>query len=303
MVQNMDPMRLACSAFALAVLVGGAAIEAHAQPVRVDRYDDADEFLPQAERRNRDSVRLFLRQQESEEVFEVITPRNVAVSVVARVPKDLKDARFAVVMLLGGTSVLSISNGRLDRSFSFQTRSRDHWWPHGAATFVVDAPSDRLDRAGIQDPFWRAGIEHRADLGAVLDAIRLRFPGPLVIHGHSQGAVSAANLASLAPAGVVAYVYSGAAHDQNGAEVLVTTEHGAPVIVVQHRDDSCVVSRTRRLSLFTDRLRATDRKILLFEGGSGAISGACGPFSPHSFFGIEKQVIDSVAAQVGSLLK
>jgi hypothetical protein len=184
-----------------------------ADPVQVSRYDDADAYLPTAERKNRDGVRLFLRQQEGEQLFKVMTPRNVSVDVVARIPEG---ADIGVVLLLGGTSVLSIVNDRLDRSFSFQPRSRDYWWANNMATFLVDAPSDRLGKDGIQDLWWRSGPEHAADLQAVLDAIGQRFPGPLVIQGHSNGAVSLANVASLKAPQVKAYVFSGPAHYKAG---------------------------------------------------------------------------------------
>lgn len=270
----------------------------HAQPVQVERYDDANEYLPIAQSRNRDKVRLFLRQQDNETLFKAASPRNVTVNVVAHVPAN---AKYGVVMLLGGTGVLSIAGDKLDRSFSFQPRSRDHWWSHNVATFLVDAPSDRLGRDGIGDAFWRGGADHRTDLAAVLDAIGKRYPGPLVIHGHSLGAFSTANLATLQNTNVKAFVYTGAAHDQRNTGILGEAEHKAPVIVVQHRDDTCRSSNTRRLNAFTDKLRAPAKAVIVVDGGSDALSGVCGPFAPHSFFGMEKRVIDRIAGELGKM--
>jgi len=67
-----------------------------ADPVQVSRYDDADEYLPTAERKNRDGVRLFLRQQEGEQLFKVMTPRNVSVDVVARIPEGADVGVYAL---------------------------------------------------------------------------------------------------------------------------------------------------------------------------------------------------------------
>jgi hypothetical protein len=89
-------------------------------PIQVPRYDDADEFLPTAQARNREGIRLVLPQQPGEILFKVLTPRNVTVDVVARyATSDVA----AVILLPGGTGVLSIVNDRLDRSFNFQSRS------------------------------------------------------------------------------------------------------------------------------------------------------------------------------------
>ena len=288
-----------CCAVALSVLTA-VSVAGAAEPLRVDRYDDADDFLPGAQRKNKDRLRLFLPQQASEELFKVLSPRNVTVDVVAHVPAD---ADAAVILLLGGTGVLSIVNEKLDRSFSFQPRSRDHWWANRFATFLVDAPSDRLGKEGIQDRVWRAGPEHRADLSAVVDAIALRFPGPLVIQGHSNGAISAATVASLKHARVKAYAYSGPAHAQTLTSLPTEVEHPVPVVVMQHRQDSCTVSHSRYIEPFLRAVKAPAKQVLWIEGGSDPLSGACGPFSAHSFFGVERQAIDQLAAVLRPLLR
>lgn len=276
------------------------AISAVAQPVKVDRYDDADEYLPTAEKRNKNNIRLFLRQQDSEQIFKVLTPRNVTVDVVAHVPAD---AEHGVVFLLGGTSVLSIANDKLDRSFSFQPRSRDYWWKHKFATFLVDAPSDRLGKDGIQDTVWRAGKDHATDLRAVIDAIGEKFKGPLVIHGHSNGATSLANVAKQNLPNVKGFVYSSAAHKQRGAELIYEVDHNAPVLFVHHKNDTCRVSPFSSLPELQEKVRANEKKMLIVEGGIESMSGACGPFAPHSFVGQEASTIDDIVAQLRLLIK
>lgn len=258
-----------------------------AEPIQVPRYDDADEYLPSAQQRNKDGVRLLLKQQEGEELFKVLTPRSVLVNVVARVPSD---ATAAVVFLVGGTSVLSIVNDRLDRSFSFQPRSRDYWWAHQFATFLVDAPSDRLGRAGIEDAQWRAGPQHKADLQAVLERISIRFPGPLVIDGHSNGAVSLATVASLGLPNVRAYVLSSAAHSQRGANIVSGVEYKAPVIIMEHRKDTCPASANWRAESFSQSLKVASRQLIWIDGGSDPISGVCGPFVPAVFSGLRNRL-------------
>ena len=271
-----------------------------ADPIQVPRYDDADEYLPTAQRKNKDNIRLLLQQQPGEILFKVLTPRNVTVDVIANVPAD---ADTAVILLLGGTSVLSIINERLDRSFSFQPRSRDYWWANKFATFLIDAPSDRLGKDGIQDQKWRAGPEHKTDLKAVIDAIAQRFSGPFVIQGHSNGAISLASVASLNHPRVKAYAYSGAAHYKSDTSILRDVEHTAPVLVMEHRKDSCVVSPAWQAEAFTMSLKASAKQLLWIEGGSDQLSGTCGPFAAHSFFGVEKLAVDTLAAELRKIMR
>lgn len=271
-----------------------------AQPLQVPRYDDADEYLPQAERSNKSGIRLFLRHQEGEELLKVTSPRNVTVDVIARIPPD---AEFGVVFFLGGTSVLSIVNERLDRSFSFQPRSRDTWWQQRFATFLVDAPSDRLGKAGIQDTVWRTGSDHARDLQAVLDEVARRFKGPLVLNGHSNGAVSLATAAQLQHPQVKAYMMSGAAHQQRGGERIQQVEFTAPVLLVQHRNDTCRVSSHAAFEAWHKGIRAPLKKVLLVEGGIEAMSGPCGPFAPHSFVGQEASTIQDAIGLLKPMIR
>lgn len=266
-----------------------------AQPIQVPRYDDADEYLPSAQKRNKENARLFLQQQPGEELFKVASPRNVLVDVVANAPKD---ADFGVVILLGGSGVLSIVNERLDRSFSFQPRTRDYWWANKMATFIVDAPSDRLGKDGISDVSWRAGPEHRTDLKAVLDEVSKRFAGPLVVFGHSNGAHSLGNLAGLSIPNVKAYLFSSPAHFKAGSAALNQVQYKLPTLVFAHRKDACGSAPAREVEGFFAGLKADQKKLIWMEGGFDPISGACGPFAPHSYFGIEKQTIDAMASEI-----
>lgn len=287
-------------AFAATSLMGSFISTARAEPIQVPRYDYADDYLPSAEKRNKDNIRLLLKQQEGEEVFKVTSPRNVLIDVVAKVPKD---ADVAVVMLLGGNGVLSIVNDRLDRSFSFQPRSRDYWWARNFATFVVDAPSDRLGKDGIQDAKWRSGPEHKTDLQAVLEEVGKRFAGPIIIYGHSNGAISLGNVASLASPKVKAYIFSSPAHLKPNTEILREVEYNAPVLLFEHSKDACPEAKSKEAEQFFNALKAQSKKLFWVDGGSDPISGPCGPFAYHSYYGIEKATVDRMTSEIRSALK
>lgn len=162
--------------------------------ITVPRYDDADEFLPAAERRNVEGVKLVLKQQLGEETFTAVSERSVSIKIVSKIPDG---AKAGVVLFVGGSSVLSMGNdGKLDRSFSFTSRSREFYWPLGYATFLVDAPSDHLDREGLT-PQFRNTPEFAKDIQAVIALISTKFNKPLYAVGHSNGAAAVAALAAM----------------------------------------------------------------------------------------------------------
>jgi len=41
-----------------------------------------------------------------------------------------------------------------------------------------------------------------------------------------------------------------------------------------------------------DKVKAPKKMVLMGEGGVTPMSGACGPFAPHSFVGMEQAIID-----------
>lgn len=297
------PRKLIARLIAVVILAAPTLLitTAHAvEPIQVPRYDDADDYLPNAIRKNKDGVRLLLKQQEGESLFKVLTPRNVLVDVIENIPKD---AGAGVVILLGGNGVLSIVDDKLDRSFSFQPRSRDYWWANKFATFLVDAPSDRLGKDGIQDANWRSGADHKTDLQAVMETIGKHFSGPLVIFGHSNGAISLANTASMNFPSVKAYVFSSPAHYKLGTSILQDVTYGAPVLLFENTKDSCSSAASRWTESFFKSLKAESKKLIWIEGGAEPIGGACGPFGYHSFYGYEKQTIDAMVTEIRQVVK
>ena len=168
-------MRIKTEAVFLFVAIALVALAAGAQDRAlnsVPRYDDADEFLPPAEKKNVEGVRLFLRQQPDEETLTAISDRNVSIKIIARIPEG---ANSGVILFAGSTSVLSIGpDDKLDRSFTYVSRSRDYWWSRGFATFLVDAPSDHLDREGLTS-YFRTTKEFAADMRAVIGLIAKKF--------------------------------------------------------------------------------------------------------------------------------
>jgi predicted esterase len=280
----------------LALALSNIAMAQERKVTTVTRYDDADEFLPPAERKNSEGVRLVLRQQPDEETLTVISDRNVAIKIVAKIPSD---ARGGVLLFTGGNGVLSMdATDRLDRSFSFLTRSRDQWWQYGLATFVIDAPSDRLDKSGLSVSF-RASSEFRTDLAAVLLTIRAKFARPLYAVGISNGATAVANLATLNDAAVAMYVLLSPAHIASpGSELITSVSFTKPVLVVGSRRDECRYSPPPTFSTLASKVGGAAAEVVWIDGGMAPIGGPCGPFGFHSFFGAEALAVKSIAEKL-----
>jgi predicted alpha/beta hydrolase family esterase len=270
-----------------------AAMAQQAQPISVPRYDDADEYLPAAEKKNSDKVRLYLRQQPGEETLTAISERNVSIKVIAKVPEG---AHAGVVLLVGGNSVLSIGpDDKLDRSFNFISRTRDHWWSLGFATFLVDAPSDHLDKVGMTAKF-RASKEFAVDMQAVAALISKRFDKPLHAVGHSNGAIAVAAVAGMPTLPFQSYVLVSPTHMKSeGSELVAATQYQRPVRIVQNKGDVCVGSPASAVEELKKSITAPQVDLAWVDVGKGPLGGPCGPFGPHSFFGIEPLAIQTIA--------
>jgi predicted esterase len=265
----------------------------HGQTI-VKRYDDADDFLPQAQAKNTENLRLFLKQQDGENSFDVLTKRNVLVKIIYKIPDNAKNG---VILLAGGTGVLSVSNnGKLDRSFNFISRSRDNWWKSGVATFLVDAPSDKLNKDGMS-PIFRNSKAHQEDLLEVINEIKIKFKLKLAAAGFSDGGVSLGNLASANPSQIEKYFMVSAAfnHETSGKMNL---KFSAPLVMIINDDDICKYSPADKAQYIFNSIQSPSNEIIKIKGGSKPISGDCGPFSKHSYFGIETKTISSISSKL-----
>jgi len=261
--------------------------------ISVPRYDDADEYLPPAESKNGDGVRLYLRQQPGEETWTAISERHVSVKIIARIPDA---AKAGVIIFPGGSAQLSMTaDDRLDRSFSFSSRSRDHYWPLGLATFLVDAPSDHLDKTGITTAF-RASREFATDMRAVIALISKKFDKPLHAVGHSNGAIAVASLAAMPDLPVASYTLVGP--NYVSTNTVAKTSYKKPVLIVANREDTCNFTSASGIETLAKSIDAPSVKVTWIDGGKNILGGPCGPFSRHSFIGAEEMAVNAIGASL-----
>ncbi|WP_143541600.1 hypothetical protein [Rhodoferax fermentans] len=261
--------------------------------ITVPRYDDADEYLPEAEKKNVDGVRLFLKQQPGEETWTAISERRVSVKVIAHIPEA---AKAGVIVFPGGSGQLSMTaDDRLDRSFNFSGRSRSYYWPLGLATFLVDAPSDHLDKTGMTAKF-RASPEFTTDMRAVISMIRQKFDKPLHAVGHSNGAIAVATVAAMQDLPISSYTLMGP--NYGSTDTVANTSYTKPVFIVENTEDTCKLSSASGIDALSKSINAPSMKVSWINGGKNILGGPCGPFSRHSFIGVEDLAIQAVAASL-----
>ncbi len=261
--------------------------------ISVPRYDDADEYLPAAERKNGDDVRLYLRQQAGEETWTAISERRVSIKIIAHIPDG---AKAGVIIFPGGSGQLSMTaDDRLDRSFSFSSRSRDHYWPLGLATFLIDAPSDHLDKAGMTTAF-RASPEFATDMRAIMATINKKFDKALHAVGHSNGSIAVASLAAMPDLPVASYTLVGP--NYVSTNTVAKTSYKKPVFIVASREDTCNYTNASGIDALAKSIDAPSVKISWVDGGKNILGGPCGPFSRHSFIGAEGIAVKAIAASL-----
>ena len=72
-----------------------------------------------------------------------------------------------------------------------------------------------------------------------------------------------------------------------------------PVLVAHHQDDQCQVCPPSLLPRLMERFKATQAKLLTYEGGQSS-GPPCEAFAHHGFNGIEGKVVDDIAAWIAS---
>jgi len=201
--------------------------------------------------------------------------------------------RAVALMLPGGDGAVGLPAdvAQLGPGRNFLVRARDLFCDAELAVAILDAPSDH--RSGMDDRF-RASSEHARDIGAVVGWLRGRFPGAKVfLVGTSRGTLSAAHAGRAlgdAVDGVVltSTVFLGSAH-ADGLERFDFAAIKAPLLLVHHEDDGC-------RSCPYDAARQLGRRFPLVSvsGGRLAESGPCEPFSPHGYFGREREAASAI---------
>jgi len=209
-----------------------------------------------------------------------------------------------VILFAGYGGFLDITKWGIQQpSRNFLVRSRDLFAKRNFITVVIDTPSDFSSVDGILG--LRATKTHAQDIQKVITKLRQTTDVPLWLVGTSRGTISVANAAARlqenGPDGIVLTATVVEAGGRNSGYVgdVDLEKIRVPTLIVHHDEDDCVVCDFHTAQQLPSKIKNASRiEFVAVSGGKQAQSRSCGPLSEHGFFGIEKTVIDRIAAWI-----
>ena len=229
------------------------------------------------------------------QVVDIPTRPGVQQRILLITPENPK---AAAILFAGGAGDIGISDdGQLRNGGNFLIRSRELFAANGVQVAVIDKPSDRADLVN-----FRETAAHVADVKAVMAWMRNRTKLPLWLVGTSRGTQSAAYVAvqlkadAQAPDGLV--LTSTMLSDQRDTPVpeMPLDTLTLPVLVVHHEQDGCKHCQFEHIPQLMGKLAASQRKQLLSFSGGQSEGNECGARAYHGYNGIERAVVDKIAA-------
>ena len=201
--------------------------------------------------------------------------------------------RGVIVMFPGGAGTIGITkNGEIEHGDNFVVRTADLWRAKGYAVVLVDA-IDRHNMRGERSTAAYAIVTRK-----IIDYARERDQGPVWVVGTSQGSIAAMNAAANAGQRVAGVVLTESVSVLGGSHETVFSAHPehvtAPALVVANRDDQCAVAPPGMAPAIAQSMTGTHATVLGVQGGEQHSRDACGSLTPHGYFGIEKEVVDSI---------
>jgi hypothetical protein len=216
--------------------------------------------------------------------------------------------KAAVILLAGGNGALRLNAGGAigsDLSQNFLVRSRGLFAREGLYVAALDAVSDHQ---GGMDGSVRLSQQYAADMAKVIADVKSRVGVPVWVVGHSAGTLSTANVgarlsrAGSPPRGIVLTSamtrLDAAAHCGKSVYDAALGNIRVPVLVVSHQDDGCPCSPGNAVAvgkLVAALKGAPAKEQKIFTGGSAPKSGPCDSNAPHGYFGIEGNVVKTIA--------
>ena len=219
----------------------------------------------------------------------------------------------AVILFAGGHGGLRLSSlfgkpGMQWGSKNFLVRTRKLFADHGFMVAVIDAPPDRKKMNAI----WRISQKHAQDILSVIRTLKKESDIPVWAVGTSMGTFSAPNAAIRLNSEVDGLVLTSTitrspkkwkiyGSHPNGVIDMSLQNITVPTLIVSHRNDKCIITPASDSDSLKERFEKSKVvKVLLFNGGKQPISDSCNALSEHGFYGIEKEVVDSIAQFIKS---
>lgn len=174
---------------------------------------------------------------------------------------------------------------------------RNTLWRNGFAVALVAPPSDRSQLV----PWFRASAEHAQDVHKVIAYLRERYP-KLYLHGHCQGSLSAASVATRLKSKGISGLILSSARSSGPAGAVTDFERGAVsvrVLLVQHKEDSCPYTRPNFVGHVQAFYQNSAPKVNLITvtGGNGRVpmNETC-QNGFHAFKGVQRETAEAIAS-------
>lgn len=211
----------------------------------------------------------------------------------------------SVILLAGGHGKLDLhADGRIGWGAQNQLiRTRRDYFGRGFVTIVPDIAKDLEYSSELTDAH-RVSPAHAQDLTA-LTAFAAEIAKPVFLVGTSRAALSVANLATrpeLRPQPDAIVITSGMLIDVGYAQPSVqrNVRHleriRGPMLALVHTDDGCPFTPAASAKSFRALASGVHRfDIKSLSGGTPSDQDPCGPVSAHGFYGLDKEVAETIA--------
>ena len=240
----------------------------------------------------------FLRPVSADEVIELSTrPEVIQQFLLIEHPDPIVN----VILFPGGKGKLKLNEDWLRRrGNNFLVRTRKDLAALGFTVALLNAPSDRQ---GVQGMFggFRNSKEHAQDIDGVVSYLKELNKAAVWLVGTSRGTESAANGAIRLEGKINGLVLTASVTEPNNKGVELPRMDLAritvPTLIISHEDDKCRVTPPEGAEKIKAGLtRAPEVVIKYFAGGKDPSSEPCKGLSSHGFYGIEREVINEIAA-------
>jgi pimeloyl-ACP methyl ester carboxylesterase len=215
------------------------------------------------------------------------------------------DPVASVILFAGGHGALGLKSASSMKwgEEGFLVRFRDKFADHHFMVAVVDAPSDQ--QQGMNAMFRMSGA-HAGDIGAVAGYLKKQADVPVWLVGTSTGTFSAAR-GAIAAKGIDGLVLTStitrampegtiARSHPDGVASMALPEITVPTLIVSHRNDACEITPAADAPKLSKRLTKASRvEFALLDGGDPPLSDPCGAKAQHGYFGMEAEVVNTIA--------
>ncbi len=215
-----------------------------------------------------------------------------------------------VISLAGATGNIQLTplapDGTLDVT-TFNGRNRWLYAGHGLYTITLDAPTDfKLLPNVLQG--YEGSSQHVTDILTVIAWARSTLPGvPVWVVGTSRGTAGAFVAGQYSPGagGPDGLVLASSINNTTDADSLLMASLAditVPVLLINNNGNTCPGTQASGEAAVKKALNMSPKvgTALLPSGGLTALTNNCGGLSDHAFFGVEDQLVRTIALWIGS---